>query len=94
MSPFSSKLEPIVRNLKYGHLAHIMSLEEGQSLFRREVTAEKVSHEVILGVDVGHHWVELVQDDQVQILPEEGGHGGVRGLLVGACNADCHIVNN
>ena len=93
MSPFSCKLEPIVRNLKQGHLTHIMSPEEGQSLSRRERAAKKVSHKVILGVDVRNHWVELVQDDQVQILPQEGGHGGVRGLLVGAGQADSHVVN-
>ena len=93
MSPFSRKLEPIIRNLKQGHLAHLMSVKERQSLIRREGTAEKVSHKVLLGVDAGYHRVELVKDDQVQILPQEGGHGGIRGLLVGACQADCHIVN-
>ena len=73
MSPFSGKLEPVVRNLTQGHLAHGMR----QGLIKREVTAEKVTYEIILGVDISYHWVKLVQHNQVQELPQEGGHGGV-----------------
>ena len=93
MSPICCKLEHVIWNLKSRHLAHIMSPEEGLGLVSREVPTQVVCNKVVLGVDVGHNRVEFVEDNQIQIFPEEAGHGEVRGLLVGAGQADSHVVH-
>ena len=80
-SPFCSELKLVIRNGDSRELLHIVLGEKLSGLIRREVPAQKISHKVLLGIDVGDYRVELEAHNQVQELPEEGSHGGVRGLL-------------
>ena len=93
MSPICGKFEHIIRNMKPCKLSHLVGFKEELCLIRREVAAQKISHEVLLGADVGDDRMELVQHHQVQELPEECSHGGVGGLLVGACQTHGHVVH-
>ena len=93
MSPICCKVEHMVWNLKRTHLPHVMRSEEGLSFLRREVPAQVVSYEVILSVDIGYNWMEFIEDNQIQVFPEENGHEEVRGLLVGAGQAHSHVIH-
>ena len=92
-SPICSELKLVIGNGDSRELLHIVLGEKLSGLIRREVPAQKVSHKVLLGIDVGDYRVELEVHHQVQELPEEGSHGGVRGLLDGTGYHYRHVVH-
>jgi hypothetical protein len=86
-------MEQMVWNLTHGHLPHVVGSEEDLGLVRREASTQVISNKVLLSSNIKYNRVEFEEDDQIQELSEEGGHGGIRGLLVGAGHADSHVIN-
>ena len=53
----------MIWDLARRHVLHVLSNEESSDLLQREVSAQVVSHEVVLRADMQDYRVELVENN-------------------------------
>ena len=72
---------------------HVVSSEESSELLQGEVSAQIVSHKVVLGADMQDYWVKLIEDYKIKKLSQESCHGWICGFLVDTGQTYCSIVH-